>query len=153
MSGGNNLPTNRVRATATTRTGLFEVGLPSGASQVYLDLTAQQGHIKGGHVASHDKSSASGYQLEGFFCGSSNRSKVYFHAALDREADSTALVYANRTTEFEEGLEDQPSGIVYHFKQPKPATLSINVGVSFVSAANARDNLTSALYLLPLSGH
>nr|WP_299530366.1 GH92 family glycosyl hydrolase [Ulvibacterium sp.] len=131
----------RVKATTTTRSGLFQIELPAGSSTVYLDLNAQQGHVKGGHIATYDYSSVSGHQVEGFFCGSNNRSQLYFHVEMDRKADSLFLVHQNKTTHFEKYLEGEPSGIVYQFENEKPTDLHIKVGVSFVSERNARENL------------
>lgn len=131
-----------VKATATVRSGLFELTLPKGKNYIYLDLTAQQGHVKGGKIENYTSSSANGYQLEGFFCGSNNRSNTYFNVALDRPADSLYLIYKNKTTDgFEQHLEKSPSGIVYVFHTDEPTTLKIKAGVSFVSVANAIDNM------------
>ncbi|WP_194768608.1 GH92 family glycosyl hydrolase [Tamlana sp. I1] len=131
-----------VNATATTRTVLMQVNLPAGKGNIYLDLMAQQGHVKGGVVQAYTSSSVKGYQLEGYFCGTKNRSNVYFTAELDKKADSTYLTYTNKTDpKFEQHLEKEPSGIVYVYNNEKPTTVQIKVGVSYVSTDNAQLNL------------
>lgn len=132
-----------VKATTTTRSVLLQVDLPAGKGNVYLDLMAQQGHVKGGVVQDYTDSSVKGYQLEGFFCGTKNRSNVYFNAELSKKADSTYLTYTNKTDpEFQQNLEKEPSGIVYVYHNEKPTTIHIKVGVSYVSTDNALLNLT-----------
>ncbi|PKA99630.1 putative alpha-1,2-mannosidase [Flavobacteriaceae bacterium MAR_2009_75] len=132
----------KVHVTATKRTSIFKLELPAGRSNVYLDLMAQQSHIKGGVIENYTTESASGYQLEGNFCGAANRSSVFFSAHLDTKADSTYLEYTNKTdARFNQNLEKNPSGIVYVFENVKPSTLHLKVGVSYVSTANALDNL------------
>ncbi|MFS4418765.1 GH92 family glycosyl hydrolase [Maribacter sp. 2307ULW6-5] len=131
-----------VHTTATKRSTLLKLELPKGKSRVYVDLMAQQGHIKGGEIAQHNVSSVSGYQLEGNFCGSANRSSVYFHAKFNKDADSTYLKFENKTDpRFEQHLEDKPSGIVYLFNNAAPTELLVKVGISYVSIKNAMDNL------------
>ena len=132
----------RVHATTTRRSALIKLELPAGKSNVYLDLTAQQGHVKGGVVEEYTEDAVRGYQLEGNFCGAANRSSVYFSAHINRKADSTYLRHNNKTSpRFNQQLEDQPSGVVYVFENTEPATVQIKVGVSYVSSANAQDNL------------
>lgn len=132
----------KVHATTTKRTTLIKLELPKGRSNVFLDLTAQQGHIKGGVIEQHDTESSSGHQLEGNFCGAANRSSVYFSAQLNKKADSTFLQFDNKTDpRFNQKLEKRPSGIVYVFDNEQPSEIVIKVGVSYVSISNAKDNL------------
>jgi predicted alpha-1,2-mannosidase len=133
-----------VKATTTTRTVLLQVDLPVGQGNVYLDLMAQQGHVKGGVVEAFTNNSVKGYQLEGYFCGTKNRSNVYFNAELDKKADSTYVTYTNKTDpEFNQNLEKEPSGIVYVYNNQEPTTIHIKVGVSYVSTDNALLNLNA----------
>ncbi|WP_422860752.1 GH92 family glycosyl hydrolase [Flagellimonas sp. S174] len=131
-----------VHATTTKRSSLIKLELPKGSTKVYLDLMAQQAHVKGGVIEHYSDTTVKGYQLEGNFCGSANRSAVFFSAHLSKEADSTYLEYNNRTdTRFNQNLDDKPSGIVYIFGNKAATELYIKVGVSYVSTANAEGNL------------
>ncbi|QLE02205.1 glycoside hydrolase family 92 protein [Galbibacter sp. BG1] len=132
----------KVEVSSTVRSGIFKVQLPEGKNYIYLDLTAQQGHIKGGEIKEYTKTAVSGYQLEGYFCGSTNRGNAYFNVEMNTPADSLFLVYKNKTTEkFQENLDDKPSGIVYTFNNKDPKSIQIKVGVSYVSIENAKGNL------------
>ncbi len=131
-----------VETTVTTRSAIFRLQLPKGQSNVYLDLTAQQGHVKGGEILNYTDSSADGYQLEGFFCGSDTMGKTFFYTELEKEADSVYLVYNNKShPDFQQRLEKRPSGIVYQYKNDTATSLQIKTGVSFVSEVNAKDNV------------
>ncbi len=131
-----------VHATATKRSSLMKLEVPKGSTKVYVDLMAQQGHIKGGVIERHKNNAVSGYQLEGNFCGADNRSTIFFSAHLSKAADSTYLKYNNRTNpRFNQNLEKRPSGIVFVFKNNEPSELFIKVGVSYVSTENAEENL------------
>ena len=133
-----------VSATSTTRTALLKVDLPEGKSHVYLDLMAQQSHVKGGVIESHTNKSVKGYQVEGYFCGTENRSNVFFTAEFNKEADSTYLTYTNKTDpKFNQNLDDKPSGVIYVFNTKEPQTIFIKVGASFVSTENAALNLNA----------
>ena len=136
-----------VETTATTRSIFFKVQLPKGQSNVYLDLTAQQGHLKGGELLKYGIDYVNGYQWEGFFCGSDTKSKTFFHAELSKKADSMELVYNNQSIDYvrNEMKKDMPSGIVFSYYSSEATTLMIKVGVSFVSEVNAKDNLNSEL--------
>lgn len=132
-----------VKTTSTTRSGIFEVALPAGKSQVFLDLTAQQGHIKGGEVTEYSSTMIEGYQFEGFFCGSTNKLKVYFHAEFETPADSMFLVYENKTNRFGQNINDKPSGLIYEYNNDSATTIRFKVGASFVSIVNAKENLNT----------
>lgn len=132
-----------VSATTTTRSAILKVDLPEGEGNIYLDLTAQQGHIKGGEIQNFSETNATGYQLEGYFCGAKNKSNVFFNLELDKKADSVYLKYQNKSTkEFQQNLDDKPSGIVYVYSNEKPTTIYVKVGVSYVSVENAKENLS-----------
>lgn len=130
-----------VHTSATVRSGIYQLELPAGSSHVYIDLTAQQGHIKGGTFENFDKQSAKGYQVDGFFCGSTNRFKIYFHAELDKPADSTFQIYKNKSDHFKQNLDNLPSGLVYQYESEQPHVVNLRLGLSFVSSDNARENL------------
>lgn len=131
-----------VESSVTTRSAIFKLHLPKGLSSVYLDLTSQQGHIKGGEVLNFSDKSVDGYQLEGFFCGSDTMSKTFFYSEMEKSSDSVYLVYRNQNgPRPSQKLAEKPSGIVYIYKNEIPSTLQIKVGVSFVSQNNAKDNL------------
>ena len=130
-----------VAATTTTRSALYKLELPKGTSKIFLDLTAQQGHVKGGIIQEYGNEHASGFQLEGFFCGSDTKSRIFFHTSLDDPADGIELVYENPRTKYTEGMQDEPSGIIYTYKTDHKKSLLIRVGVSFVSTENAKDNV------------
>lgn len=133
-----------VSATATTRTALFKIDLPRGESYVNLDLMAQQGHVKGGVVEEYTSKTAKGYQLEGYFCGTKNRTNVFFSTEINRAADSVYLTYTNKTNpKFNQNLESKPSGLIYKYIAKKKETIYLKVGVSYVSTNNAADNLTA----------
>ena len=130
-----------VKATSTIRSGIFELALPAGKNNIYIDLTSQQGHVKGGEILNYDDQSVNGYQLDGFFCGAPNMLNVYFHTEFQQQADSTFLMYNNKSNEFEQGLDEKPSGIVYSFNNEAQTKLLIKFGISFVSIENAKNNL------------
>lgn len=132
----------KVETSTTTRSVIFKLHLPRGESNIYFDLSAQQGHIKGGEVLSHTNASLSGYQLEGFFCGADTKSKTFFHAELEQEADTTRLVYGKlKSNKLNQNLKNKPTGLVYTFYKEVASVIQLKVGVSFVSELNAKTNL------------
>ncbi len=132
----------KVETSVTTRSTIFRLQFPKGENYIYLDLTAQQGHVKGGEVVAYSDKSVSGYQLEGFFCGSDTMGKTFFHADLEQKPDSAYLMYQNKSSDrFKQGLDAKPSGIVYKYTSSVPMEVQLKVGISFVSEANAKENV------------
>ncbi len=133
-----------VETTTTTRSAIFRLQLPKGQSNVFLDLTAQQGHVKGGEVLDYTANAVQGYQLEGFFCGADTMGKTFFYTEMEQEADTVYVVYNNkRDDKFGHDLSEKPSGIVFEYQNKGPTTLQLKVGVSFVSETKAKKNLNT----------
>ncbi|NMM48350.1 GH92 family glycosyl hydrolase [Marinigracilibium pacificum] len=132
----------KVEATSTLRSGILKFSLPAGESHIYIDLTANQGHFKGGLVNLDASGGVSGFQLDGNFCGSPTKQKIYFYAKTDLEPDSIMLLNNDpQDTKEVNNKSIGNNGAVFSFNLTQATQISLRVGLSFVSADNARDNL------------
>ncbi|MEL6192640.1 MAG: GH92 family glycosyl hydrolase [Bacteroidota bacterium] len=132
----------KVEISATERSGILSFALPSGENHFFLDLTANQGHKKGGEVWQLSNKAFGGFQKEGNFCGSPNDSRIYFYLEVDQPPFSTTLLTSSVTNSPElANTIEGPNGVRISYGQAVPSKVEIRVGISFVSVENAQENL------------
>ncbi|WNJ17713.1 GH92 family glycosyl hydrolase [Pontibacter sp. G13] len=128
--------------TASPRSGRIRFTVPAGVTHLFLDLSANQGHVKGGKIRLTETYAVQGFQLEGNFCGSPDRQKIYFHATPLTMPDSVYLVESplGHTAEVH-NRADGPNGAVFSYEFAEPTEIEFQLAVSFVSVENAQENL------------
>ncbi|RCW79591.1 GH92 family glycosyl hydrolase [Phyllobacterium bourgognense] len=113
--------------TATTRTGLGKFTYPAGKSAL-LRIDAASSTGSGTLTVDAASKSVSGYTSDGGFCGSGGRFNVYFHAVFD-QAFTPSTTSGNFTT------------LTFTAVAGAPTVVRSKVGLSYVNAANAKENL------------
>lgn len=132
----------RTGISATERSGILSFSLPSGENHFFLDLTANQGHKKGGEVWQLSNTGFGGFQKEGNFCGSPNDSRIYFYLEVDQLPAETALLTSSVTDSPElTNTVEGPNGVRISYQHSEATTVEVRVGISFVSVENAQENL------------
>ncbi len=135
-----------VEATATARVGLLRLRFAKnrGAGHVLFDAGQSVSWMRGaGAVRVVSNSEVEGSSTTGFFCARPNKQTVYFVARLSRPADATGT--------FKDGKQSAAAtasgnvGAFFTYENPAESFLEISVGVSYVSVANARQNLQQEL--------
>lgn len=113
-----------VRLTSTLRSGIHEYTFENNEDKrILFDLSKSNDH-----VSDWDIKKLSSRELEGV--QNMGRDKVYFHAVLDQEIEQLHV-------------EKNGKGghAMVHLKEGKNGTVSLKIGLSFVSSKNAAENL------------
>jgi predicted alpha-1,2-mannosidase len=131
-----------IEIAADVHSGIAEVHYPAGTSShtLLLDLSRNltrvadaQIQIEGGHVT--------GSIASGGFCGFQNHYKVYFSLRTE-EAPQTSGTFTELGFDKESRVAKGPHTGGYLSFSPATANVRLKVGLSFVSIANADENLT-----------
>lgn len=132
-----------VDLTVTPRTGIGVFSYPRGASPTVL--------IDAGGSATGDDDAGTGVQIlgsdevagmatSGHFCGSRNTYTVYFDARFSRPFTATGTWSGSKVRQGTAAARGRRSGAYLRF-DAAVSRIAVKVGISFVSVANARDNL------------
>jgi predicted alpha-1,2-mannosidase len=113
--------------TATTRSGLGKFTYPAGRSAL-LRIDAASSTGSGTLAVDVASKSVSGSTSDGGFCGAGGRFNVYFHAVFD-QAFTPSTSSGNATT------------LTFTAAAGAPTVMRVKVGLSYVSTANAKENL------------
>ena len=151
----------KVEATATTRTGVSKYHFPAGEANVLLNLGLGLTNEEGAQVKVVSPTEIEGMRMVGSFCYYKPEESypIYFVAQFSEPAEEYGVwkkprkynglesqwMVTNGETRVKKGFRQAVVGdsigayMRYNFKQPK--TVSVKVGVSYVSIENARENL------------
>jgi predicted alpha-1,2-mannosidase len=136
----------RAEATATTRVGInrFTFPLESNNSNVLIDAANSLSWLNPeGYVSIISDSEVEGWTQTGQFCFEGNRQKIYFVARFNRPSMEKGTWQSSDI-----GTSLQSSGDVgafFRFDTTTQASVEVAVGISYVSVANARENLDQEL--------
>jgi len=145
--------------TATERTGLSKFTVPAGQSNVLIDLGTALTNESGGYVKLVSNREVEGWRMTGDFCYHGNIERpVYFVARFSKAASSYGAYkkMPELTAEsdwsanagqykyyekFMAPLAGDSIGAYFSFNSNEQQELMVQVGISYVSIENARQNL------------
>lgn len=149
----------QAEVTATQRSGLSRFTFPEGQSNVLIDLGNGLTNETGAFLRVVDNTEVEGYRMTGTFCyaGKSERS-VFFVAKFNKPAKSfgawkkmPALKAESAWSatsgkfkyyeKFTQAVAGDSIGAYFSFDTEKGEQIEVQVGVSYVSIENARENL------------
>jgi predicted alpha-1,2-mannosidase len=117
----------------------FPSSLTAGTIIIGTGLNATTMHKA--HVSITNKSGFEGYADGGSFCGSPVSYRIYFAAQFDNTAAAWGT-WAGDSLHKNNLTEDKPgTGVYFTFNTLKSRSIKYKVGISYVSLANARQNL------------
>ncbi len=130
-------------ATASIRCGLTRfTALADADLAVTINAGESLALRGGGSVVILSDSEAEGWNISGGLCGEENRERVYFFARFDRHSLSSGTWKGVRLSgEKRAAAPDTSLGVWFRFTLREGDALSCMVGISYVSCANARQNL------------
>lgn len=148
-------------ATASTRVGVSRYSFPAGKANILLNLGLGLTNEQGGMIKINSASEVEGFRMVGSFCYNSPEKAypIYFVAKLSRPAEAfgvwkTPYKYEgteaqwmgyNGKTRIKEGFTREVAGdsigAYFSYEFEKPIQVEVNIGVSYVSIENARENL------------
>lgn len=130
--------------TATLRTGLSRYRFPAvkGNFHLVVDAGTSLSERRGGEVKVVSPTEIEGYNLTGGFCGSPVQHKVFFVIQTSKKSIASGTWLGNSVSDEKSvSSADSALGAWFSFRGKAGDTLLVKVGVSYVSIANARENL------------
>ncbi|GAA3286370.1 GH92 family glycosyl hydrolase [Dactylosporangium vinaceum] len=132
-----------VETTTTTRTGVMRLTFPSNTqSRLLINTSRSATGNRTGNI-SISGSTATGMVTAGGFCGSSKTYPIYFSIRFDRAPASVGTWNGSTISNGSTSTSGVNTGGFFTWDTTSNATVNAQIGVSFVSAANATANLTA----------
>ena len=132
----------KVELTTTTRTAISRYTFPKGTSNVILNMGMGLSPQKGAMIKRISETEIEGYKMLGGICGMSSIHIVYFYAKLSKTPERCGIWLNGRFFEnYQREVSGNDVGACFTYNTEKNETISIKVGVSFVSTKNARLNV------------
>lgn len=132
-------------STADVRSGITRYTFPKGRSNLILDLSFCVSHIKDGFVRVVSSNEIEGYKIDGDFCDCGNQRKAYFVAKISKKNSKLDLFKDNLFVDSGVSEVEGKVGASFSFETSSNEMVELQVGISYVSIANARLNLESEI--------
>lgn len=129
--------------TVTPRTGMGKFAFPSGMSSgtIIIGTGLNATSMRESHVKITSPSSFEGFADGGSFCGSPVSYRIYFVAEFDKDAITKGTWAGDELKEGNQ-MESKPgTGVYFTFNTSDGKNIKYKVGISYVSLANAKENL------------
>jgi len=136
-------PAVRVRTSATERCGIFEfVPLQDGEINIQIDAGRNLSRLGGGAIRLTRAGGIEGFNIGGGFCGENNRHQIFFSGEVNLQpADAGVWRGEELLTANEANTEEEAVGGWLRIALRAGQPLMLRLGISYVSIANARENL------------
>jgi predicted alpha-1,2-mannosidase len=135
-------PAVRAELTVTPRTGIGRFTFPpTQQANVLFNVASNQAGVTAASVSVDSSTELSGSATSGFFCGMADSYTVYFVARFDRPFASYGTWKAHAVTSGAKTSGGPQSGAYVTFDASSAHTVTLKVGLSFVSVDGARANL------------
>lgn len=135
----------KAEMTASTRAGLIRFSPDmAGAFDLIIDPATTLAITGGGSVNIISDTEIEGSSISGGFCGEVNRQTVYFVTRFSQKLNSTRIIRAGREIK-ENTAAIIDSALVCRITFQLDKTLLVKTGISYVSIANARENLDAEI--------
>ncbi|TXB66514.1 GH92 family glycosyl hydrolase [Phaeodactylibacter luteus] len=152
----------KVEASSTLRTGLSRYTFPGGEGHILLNLGLALSNESGGMVSIVDAQEVEGFRMVGTFCYNPEDVRpIYFVARISKAAEEFGpykkmpayrnveadWVAYNNTWKpypyFQQEVAGDDVGAYFSFQTVPGEVIEVKLGISFVSIANARQNLNA----------
>ncbi|CAL1516800.1 GH92 family glycosyl hydrolase [Chitinophaga sp. MM2321] len=132
----------KAELTTTLRTGISRFTFPKGKSNILINLGLSLTNRKGANIRRVSDTEVEGFKSIGGFCGPPTIQNVYFVAKLSKKPASCGVWNDERKfQDFQREIAGDNIGAYFTFDTEENETISVQVGVSYVSIDNARENL------------
>ena len=132
----------QVELSATLRSGISQYSFTkAGKASVLLDLSRSLGNNRGAFIKKINDNEVEGFKDEGNFCGAENRQRIFFVIRLQKLNARINLWGDNATEKKEDNYVGNNIGCWFQFDVAAGEKIAVQVGISYVSTKNARQNL------------
>jgi predicted alpha-1,2-mannosidase len=133
-----------VELTSTTRTGMAKFTFPSTTQATVLVNDSRMATAdRSGSVTLVGNNEIDGSATGGGFCGSNNTYPIYFVAQFDQSFTSSGTWSGGSISNGSTSASGTQTGAFVTFNTTSNQVVQMKVGLSYVSLANAKSNLTS----------
>ena len=139
-----NLDRYKIKAelTTTLRTGISRYTFPKGKSNILLNLGVSLTERKGAVIQKVSDTEVQGFKSVGGMCGGATAQTVYFFARISKKPVSSGIWNEGKLfLNFEREMSGNNIGAYFNFETAENETISVVLAVSYVSTANAKENL------------
>jgi predicted alpha-1,2-mannosidase len=135
-------PAIRTELSVTTRTGIGRFTFPpTSQANLLFNAASNQVGVTASHVRVDGPNELSGSASSGFFCGMPDRYTAYFVARFDRPFRQYGTWQGSRTALGSAVSDGTQTGAWVTFDTTHNRSVTVKIGLSFVSLAGARANL------------
>lgn len=132
----------KVELTTTPRTAISRYTFPKGTSNIILNMGLGLSPQNGAMIKRISATEVEGFKMLGGICGMTSIHIVYFYAKLSKAPDNCGVWLDGRYYEkYQRETAGNDVGACFTYNTEKDETISVKLGVSFVSAENARLNV------------
>jgi predicted alpha-1,2-mannosidase len=132
--------------TATTRTSLSKFTFPEGRSNLILNFGLGLTSQRGGMVKRISDTEIEGFKMLGGICGGTSIHIVYFYARLSKAPVKCGVWLNGKMYEdYQREVAGNDVGAVFTFDTKQAEPVYVKLGVSYVSAENARLNVEAEM--------
>lgn len=126
--------------TTTIRTGISRFTFSkAGESFISLNFGKSLSTVKGAYIHKISDTQIQGYKMEGGFCGKPVSHRLYFYIEINKSGE---IELWNKEKEvLNDSTSGNEAGAYFKFKAAANEQVLVKVGISYVSAANAKLNL------------
>jgi len=132
----------KTELSATLRSGISQYTfIKAGKANVLLDLSRSLSNYRGASIKKINDNEVEGYKEEGNFCGAGNRQRIFFVIRIQINNAQIKLWGDSVTEKKEDNYTGNNIGCWFQFEVTAGEKIIMQVGISYVSARNARLNL------------
>ncbi|MEM9856830.1 MAG: GH92 family glycosyl hydrolase [Bacteroidota bacterium] len=130
----------KAEMTATLRSGISRYSFLDESGNLLLNLGNSTSDNRGSEIKFISDTKLEGFKTDGNFCGRATSHKVYFALEISQEPSKYGLWKDNVLQDIQ-SISGNQIGAYFSFEELKKNQVEVRVGISYVSAKNAWENL------------
>jgi len=135
----------KTEITTTERCAIVRFHYPAGKANLLLDLSRREELDSSFMINVISPTEITGTKTDGRFCaaGEDILHRIYFVAQVNSPADGFGISKEKRISKDTKAVEGEEIGAFFSYDFKEKTELEVRVGISYVSIANARENLVN----------
>ncbi len=136
----------KVELTSTMRSGYARFTYPEGKAGILLDLSRRHSEDYDFYLKKISDTEFAGYKNDGTFCGIKGTHRVYFYFQIKQQPIASGLLEYNQPVK--QGVKEitgEDLALFAQFNSNEGQQIEIISGISYVSIANAKENLMTEI--------
>jgi len=136
----------KVELTATKRCGYARFTYPEGKAGILLDLSRRHSEDSGFYLEKISNTEFAGHKQDGTFCGVKGTHTTYFYSVIKQNTTHSGLIDRNEIVKSDiNEISGEDLALFAQFDSKDGDQFEIISGISYVSIANAKENLMAEI--------